>query len=69
MVFESSLRKDSHQKHPARFWFSVKELARLYHHALRMQALIRPKSNACKLNRLGREDFLLGGSILITGSC
>jgi hypothetical protein len=24
--------------------------------------------NACKLNRLGREDFLLGGSILITGS-
>ena len=24
--------------------------------------------NACKLNRLGREDFLLGGSILIAGS-
>jgi HAD superfamily phosphatase (TIGR01681 family) len=27
-----------------------------------------PKSNACKLNRLGREDFLLGGAILIGGS-
>ena len=24
--------------------------------------------NACKLNRLGREDFLLGGAILIGGS-
>jgi hypothetical protein len=27
------------------------------------------RANACKLNRLGREDFLLGGSILIAGSC
>jgi hypothetical protein len=27
------------------------------------------KPNARKLNRLGGEDFLLGGSILITGSC
>jgi hypothetical protein len=40
IVFESSLRKDSHQKHCARFWFSVKELARFYHYALRMQAPI-----------------------------
>jgi hypothetical protein len=30
---------------------------------------LRPASpNACRLNRLGREDFLLGGSILIAGS-
>jgi hypothetical protein len=28
-----------------------------------------PSPNARKLNRLGGEDFLLGGSILITGSC
>jgi hypothetical protein len=28
-----------------------------------------PNRNARKLNRLGGEDFLLGGSILITGSC
>jgi hypothetical protein len=28
----------------------------------------RPNTNACKLNCLGWEDFLLGGSILIAGS-
>src|ERR1019366_752951 len=28
----------------------------------------RPSPNACKLNCLGWEDFLLGGSILIAGS-
>jgi hypothetical protein len=36
--------------------------------ALTEKAFPRVKTNACKLNRLGREDFLLGGSILITGS-
>jgi hypothetical protein len=30
--------------------------------------LTRATVNACRLNRLGREDFLLGGSILIAGS-
>ena len=33
-----------------------------------VHALIGLKPNACKLNRLGREDFLLGGAILIGGS-
>jgi hypothetical protein len=29
---------------------------------------LRVRRNARKLNRLGREDFLLGGAILIAGS-
>ena len=35
---------------------------------MRGGAVCHIRANACKLNRLGREDFLLGGSILIAGS-
>ena len=46
---------------------TVEDALVTYRQRLEGDASIKP--NTCKLNRLGGEDFLLGGSILITGSC